>query len=198
MTINTLDDLIAYSETIADPEFWEPAVERPGLSADELAELERRFPDLPESYLRVLEEVRVLGRELGHFRLSPPADEDDDDEEPSFADALEHWNEAHVLADEMQERDLVEVAAASVHSLCVQRGGDGRILWLEERDEGEEPVVRDLAPSFGDLLLMAGRYDERRRAGADDGAPAEAIVDAIDDGIELNDEQRRSWADLIS
>jgi hypothetical protein len=195
--INSIGDLVRYSEKVSDPEIGDPPLSEPGMSADELDELRERFPGLPESYLDTLSRVQVFGREIGPFRLSPPPD---DENGTTFADALEHWNENVHLSDDLKERDLVDVAAGENDSLTVRRGGDGNVIWLDWRSD-DDVVERDLAPSFFDLLLLIARYDEAiaeaDEQGEDEPEPDE-LVERIGEGIDLTDEQRENLELLLS
>jgi hypothetical protein len=195
--IDDLDDLITYSERVSHPDIGDPPLTEPGLSDAELDELRERFPGLPESYLECLSRLQVFGRRIGPFRLSPPPD---DENGPTLVDALEWWNDNLHLSDEMEERGLVEVAAAENDSLTVQRGGDGRVIWLDWRSD-DDVVERDLAPSFCDLLLLIGRYDEAIAKADEEGAEEpdpDDLVEQIGDGIDLTDEQRENLALLLS
>jgi hypothetical protein len=190
--INSLSDLIAYSETVSDPD---PSLATPGLPDEELAELRERYPDLPGSYVDCLARVDVFGREIGPFRLSPP-----DDEGETFAEALAAWNDGHHIHDVLGRDDLLEVAAGDTDSLVIARGGDGAVLWVDERT-GAEPVLRDLAPSFCDLLVMIGRADQitnRIDDGDLDDPGPEALADEIAAGIELTPERRDNWARFVA
>ncbi len=103
----------------------------PGLSPDAAADLEQRLPGLPGSYVECLRAVDVLDSPMGEFRLSLA--------EPAELEAL----------------GLIEVASAGGDSLCVERGGDGRVLWVRD-----EPVPREVASSFADLLVNLARFDQ--------------------------------------
>jgi hypothetical protein len=191
--IETIDDLIAYSETLSEPGSPHPPLSTPGLGDDELAVLAERFPDLPASYVDCLKRLAVDGREISFVRFSPPTF--GDDSAHTFADRIARATEADAFEDTMSRAGLVEIGVSYTHPLTVQLGGDGRVLWLEG-DPGDEPVVRDLAPSFCDLLLMVGRYDEllAQAEDADEPEPEpEDLVPEISRGIELNDDQRESW-----
>ncbi len=103
----------------------------PGLPPDAAADLERRVPGVPGSYVECLRAVDVLDSPMGEFRLSLA--------EPAELEAL----------------GLIEVASAGGDSLCVERGGDGRVLWVRD-----EPVPREVASSFADLLVNLARFDQ--------------------------------------
>jgi hypothetical protein len=126
----------------------------PGLSPDAAAELERRHPGLPDSYLRCLREVDVLDAPLGEFRLSLA--------EPAELEAL----------------GLIEVASAGGDSLCVERGGDGRVLWVRD-----EPVPREVASSFAELLVNLSRFD--RAQWGDEPFEPVAVTEEQRDNLEL-------------
>jgi hypothetical protein len=195
--ISSIADLVRYSEKVSDPEIGDPPLSEPGLPEAELDALRERFPGLPDSYLDTLGRVDVFGREIGPFRLSPPPD---DEHGQTFADALEYWNENVHLSDELEERDLVDVAAGENDSLTVRRGGDGNVIWLDWRND-DDVTERDLAPSFFDLLLLIARYDEAiaeaDENGEDEPEPDE-LVDRIAEGIDLSDEQRSNLELLLS
>ena len=129
----------------------------PGLSPDAAADLERRFPGLPESYVECLRAVDVLDSPMGEFRLSLA--------EPAELEAL----------------GLIEVASAGGDSLCVERGGDGRVLWVRD-----EPVPREVAPSFADLLINLARFDQAQWGDE----PFEPVA--------VTDEQRANLTQLLA
>jgi hypothetical protein len=183
--IESLDDAIAYSETLADED--DPPLSRPGLTPVEIAEVRERYPDIPPSYLDCIAEVQVLDRWIDGIRLSPAGGGEN---ERSFADALQYTNDYHHLEEAMAELGLLEVASTHADSLCVQRGGDGRVIWVDWRAHDERPydfVVRELAPSFRDFIVMVARFDAEVEA-----AENEDAVDEIGRGIDLSDEQREN------
>ncbi len=102
----------------------------PGLPPEAMDDLRQRLPGLPESYLECLRELDVFDAPLGEFRLSPGA--------PPELEAL----------------GLIEVASAGGDSLCVERDGDGRVLWIRD-----EPVPREIGSSFADVLVNLARFD---------------------------------------
>lgn len=195
--INSIRDLVAYSEKVSTPAIGDPPLTEPGLSAAELDELRERFPGLPESYLDTLGRLQVFGREIGPFRLSPPPD---DENGTTLADALEWWNENLHLSDELEARGLLEVAAVASNSLTVRRGGDGNVIWLDWQTD-DDVIERDLAPSFFDFLLLVARYDEAiaeaDEQGEDEPEPDE-LVERIGEGIDLTEEQRENLELLLS
>jgi hypothetical protein len=128
----------------------------PGLPPEAIDDLRRRFPGLPESYLECVRELDVLDAPLGEFRLSP------------------------ALPPELEELGLIEVASAGGDSLCVEPGGDGRVVWVRD-----EPVPREIASSFADLLVNLARLDSAQWTDE----PFELVADS--------DEQRANLAQLL-
>lgn len=190
--IDSLADLTAYSETVSDPD---PPLTSPGLPQEELTELRERFPELPDSYVNCLARIQVFGREIGPFRLSPPDDEGD-----TFVEALAAWNDGHRVHDVLGRDDLLEVAAGDTDSLVIALGGDGAVLWVDERTSAE-PVLRDLAPSFCDFLVIVGRLDQITNqidSGDIEDPGPEELVERVVTGVDLTDEQRASLARFVA
>jgi len=135
----------------------------PGLSQDGVEDLQRRLPGLPASYVDCVRRLDVVDMPLGDFRFSP------------------------ATHPELEALGLIEIASAGGDSLCLERAGDGRVLWIRD-----EPVPREIAPSFADTLLILARFDAAQWG---DEGPVE--LDALVEDVELTDEQRANLRQLL-
>jgi hypothetical protein len=159
--IRTLDELVAFTERLAaeDPELADVLrIERPGCSPEEVEELKSMVPGIPDSYLQVVQAIRVNGASIGYFQLSPSASRTASlaakvrtYSDPAVSGMARHARRVGAYLVAYWEADPIGV----VHSPGTYRPGQVVLF-----SPGKPPAV--IAESFEQFLLIAGNLDESR------------------------------------
>ena len=175
--IRTLDDLIAYTQQLADnlPELRDSIViKRPGCSPDAIVRLKAALAGIPQSYLDVVSAIDLNGIAIGYFQLSPGSGKD-------FVDKLVRCNTAtaNPAADRFHSDGVYQVASweADPIGVAYHAGpfGVGQVVKYNVANPKQKPNL--LADNFEHFLLLAVNLDAIRDKYADSDDPSQAIAE---------------------
>ncbi len=162
--INTLIELTERSEIVGDstPAIRDQVViRRPGCSRDEIREIARSLPRVPDSYLSVAAEIHLNNATIGYFCLSPGGPPEQgllekliDSNDPTRFDFAERCVADGVYHVASWEADPIAVA----HSDTIF--SRGQTVMYHVADPSSPASV--LADCFEQFLLIAGNLDEIR------------------------------------
>jgi len=172
--ISNLDDLIAFTNRLGEKL---PArrkrivIERPGCSQDEIDNIAEAFPNIPESYLAIAKQVRLVGISIGAFALAPNA--------PIGLGLCEQLLDSNSTAGDRHFEDdcgyLVAFWEGDPIAVVYQSGQyeRGQVLKYDTGNPMDEAEV--LGDSYEQFLLLAGNLNFVRDKFADADDPAEGM-----------------------
>lgn len=202
--INTLSDLIAMTHREAaeneNGEFPSLAEElrliTPGCTAEEIANLRKAFPGLPESYLEVAAAISLPRKSIGHFELATGGRR-----EGSLGDFLKRANSPEFpLWPIVAKVHFYFIAGFFRHLICVRRkglDGAGEVFMIVLSQPPSFRVV-PFADSFEQVLIGFGRVRELWRADRVGNEGVAAFVDSMQRDFRLSDVQSQLWRIIAS
>lgn len=174
--ISNLNDLIDYTERIATiyPDLTdEIRIRRRGQPWRFAFELGHRLPEMPRSYLTILDTLDLDGVSIGYLQLAPSFGPS-----KSLLERLVEANDPRVnpWAVEFRRLGVYQVAAWESDPICLTHAsamcaGGSVMIW---KTTGLAPTTEPLAVDFEELLLIAANLDEIRQAGISDEATTSA------------------------
>lgn len=173
--ISNLDDLIAFTNQLGQelPALRDSIViEQPGCTQDEIDKVAESLPGIPESYLAIAKQVRLLGIAIGYFQLTPNSYQG-----LSLCEKLLDCNLNSGMRNRFERDCVYQIGSweADPIAIAYQSGQyeRGQVLKYNAGNPEEDATV--LADSYDHFLLLAGNLDCVRDKFADADYPAEGM-----------------------
>jgi hypothetical protein len=162
LVITNLDELIAYSQKLAQDLPWpHVALRKPGCSPQAVRALADHLPGMPRTYLYIVEAVHLDRVSLGYFLLYPPGYGED------LTEKLISWNDPAInpLTDMYREHGVYHVASWEADPIGVVHSEGtfkvGQVAMYNTGNLEERPVV--IGNTFEQFLLLASNLDAIRK-----------------------------------
>ncbi len=197
--ISSLNDLMDYSERYAAKRPTRASrvkLSAPGYPEDVLAELCKKLPYLPESYLKVVRRFQVMGKSIGYFNL--------------WSGSILNKNFVNCVVKANTDSDnpflnfyddnlVFEVGSHDPDIVCLGRKNSpicGQ-AYLLDFESSEDPILRRLAISYEQMLILAGNLHETHVSYRNDKDVGFNEFLSRLSKLEVDDDIANLWSDLL-